>query len=305
MASYIKLLRRSGTKVVTRRQWGARFRASLNRFYPPGEYLFVHIAVIDNAPSKVERMRLIERIGVQRFQRTHFPYNDVAFEDGDIYVGQPLKRKGAHTINGKGIDGYPYDLNAHGHAICLPQNVEDRVTDAQKDSIARWAAAKVLSGESTAKRILPHRMFAWKSCPGDKMMAELDDVNRLFRQYVRNGLGKEKRPFVNRRRVNRALRHPGHRRGKLVTRQLNRLDAALDVHGFTAKGWPPHVHSLWRAVKNFQEHDPDLRGDADGYLGRLTCKKLGLRSKWTKLPVWGRVRPFTKQTSKSVDIKEK
>lgn len=221
MAGFIRLLRRSGTTYQTRRQWGARYRASLNRFYPPGEYLFLHISVTHKTGSHATRMRVIERIGVERFTRTHFSYNDVVFEDGSIYQGQPRRRKGAHTINDKNVPGYPHDLNAHGHALVLPQMPDDPVTEAQIDSAARWAAAMVLSGRSTADEILPHRMFAYKDCPSDPAVAALPEINRRFRRYVKRGLRKPRR--INMTHLQAAYNRPRGRVFNPWGRRANRV----------------------------------------------------------------------------------
>lgn len=132
-----------------------------------------------------------------------------------------------------------------------------------------------------------------KVCPTDTRIKQVPGIIKRAKR------GGKKRPFVNRRRINRALRNPGHKRGKLVMRQLARLDKALDQHGFPAVGWPPHIHSLHRAVGKFQKSQGWSGKDADGYLGKTTCRLLGLRSKWSPLPSWRRVRPFSKSVSKS------
>jgi len=111
---------------------------------------------------------------------------------------------------------------------------------------------------------------------------------------------KHKKPFVNRRRVNRALRNPNHKVGKLARRQMNRVVRALRKRGWSVKGYPKHTESLRRAIGNFQSNQGWTGDGANGLLGPTTCDRLGLRSKWTKLPSWRRVRPFKKSVSKTV-----
>src|SRR5699024_6014784 len=53
----------------------------------------------------------------------------------------------------------------------------------------------------------------------------------------------KKRPFVNRRRVNRALRNPNHKVGKLARRQMNRVARALRKCGWSVKGYPRYTQS--------------------------------------------------------------
>ncbi|HLR83960.1 MAG TPA: hypothetical protein VK059_03370, partial [Nocardioidaceae bacterium] len=96
----------------------------------------------------------------------------------------------------------------------------------------------------------------------------------------------KRKSFVNRRRVNRALRNPNLKVGKLARRQMNRVARALRERGWSVKGYPRYTHSLKRAIGNFQANQGWVGDDANGYLGPETCKRLGLRSKWTKLPIW-------------------
>jgi len=191
--AYLNDLRAEGLQIASRRSWGSTFNYGTPRtVYVPTRYLFLHIAVVDDPDDRLstERavVRQIERIGIQRFPSTGISYNAVAFDTGRLYDGQPLTRRGAHTINEFGVPGYPTNLNYYGHAIVLPQQTSDAVTNAQVDAVARWGAAVVRAGYSRANQFMPHRKFAPKDCPGDKAVARLDDINRLLRHYIAEGL---------------------------------------------------------------------------------------------------------------------
>jgi len=190
---YLNDLRAQGLQIASRRAWGSTYNyGSPRTVYLPTRYLFLHIAVVpdrdDTIAGEHSTCRTVERIGVQRFPNTGISYNALAFDTGRLYDGQPLTRRGAHTINEYGLPGYPTNLNYYGHAIVLPQMPGDTVTDAQVDSVARWGAAVVRAGYSRATRFLPHRMFAPKDCPGDKAVARLNEINSLLRHYISEGL---------------------------------------------------------------------------------------------------------------------
>lgn len=122
-----------------------------------------------------------------------------------------------------------------------------------------------------------------KTCPTDTRIRQWKEVIRRARKH-----GKAKGPKINRARVNRALKHQGKWTGKTVTKQLNIVAEALRKHGLSVEGWPPHQHSVWRAIAKFQKHQGWHGDDADGLLGPTTCKRLGIRSRWARLPEWGK-----------------
>lgn len=203
---HLDKLRAQGLTITPRSEWGARKSwytpAGASRSYTdsgrtirlPARFLFLHIAVVDDPSDLVgdERqvMRSLERIGLSRFPNTGISYNAAAFDTGRIYEGQPLGRRGAHTVNDKGAAGFPFDLNALGHAIVLPQMESDDVTDEQVVAVASWGAALVRAGLNRAEggQLYPHRRFAFKECPGDKAVARLPEMNSLLGRYIRDGL---------------------------------------------------------------------------------------------------------------------
>ncbi len=203
IAAERRLLAAQGLDIGYREGWGAvQDYTSDRRVDTPALGFFLHISVtIDHGDLTGDEhadMRTIERIGQQRFgdpydQQLGFPYNAAAFDTGRLYEGQPLSRRGAHTVNDKGIAKYGAkgaSLNYGYRALVLPQMEADDVTDAQVDGAARWAAAQARAGLAVrGARWDLHRTVAWKACPGDNGAARLDELNRLTAHYEANGLG--------------------------------------------------------------------------------------------------------------------
>lgn len=187
MPSHLDLLRESGVTVRTRSQWGAQYPTSRYSMAIPGDYLFLHITVTHQLYSPEYRTRVVERIGASRFPNTRMSYSDVLHPGGVIHEGQPLGRRGAHTLNDREVPGFPENLNPYGHALAYVGMEDDTFGEDETETAARWAAAMVLSGASSAVRVLPHRMFAYKACPGDAAYAALGEINRRFRRYVDRG----------------------------------------------------------------------------------------------------------------------
>jgi hypothetical protein len=116
-------------------------------------------------------------------------YQDLVTNEGLYFQGQDYGTKGTHTVNDKAVPGYPRDLNLYGYACALLQNVGDEVTDTQVRLVAMVFAARELAGwVRRGAPVLPHRMFAAKSCPGDRAVARIDEIRRLKDTYVREGL---------------------------------------------------------------------------------------------------------------------
>jgi hypothetical protein len=112
-------------------------------------------------------------------------------QSGRLYEGQPLTRRGAHTVNDKPNPSFPTgSLNYDARALALVQDVGDAVTDVQIDSAARWGAALRRSGEAIAHADwFGHRDVTNKSCPGDKGYVRLGELNALTDYYTQYGLG--------------------------------------------------------------------------------------------------------------------
>lgn len=180
-----------GLTMVTRASWGAVQDYTTGRpVVMPARGFVLHISVTqdpdDLAGHEDDSMRAIERIGTQRFgTQVGFPYNAAAFDTGRLYEGQPLTRRGAHTVNALEVAGFPHDMNWEWRALCLPQLVGDDVTDVQIDAAARWAGAQIRAGYARLDaRWSGHRDYANKACPGDKGYARIADLNELTRDYA-------------------------------------------------------------------------------------------------------------------------
>jgi hypothetical protein len=195
-----------GLHIEHRETWGSTYSyTSTKPVIRPAKCLFLHVAVVNDPTSQSvesERqvMRNIEAIGVSRFPLTGISYNAACFDSGRLYEGQPLTRRGAHTLNDKELLTCPthggsltsspaWNLNYNARAMVLPQNVGDDVTPAQIDSIARWGAALIRAGEVAKGAIWHgHRDVAFKDCPGDTGYAAIPKIQALTNHYVTVGL---------------------------------------------------------------------------------------------------------------------
>lgn len=203
----IPALRAAGVECFTRAEWGSpreRDGSYARRVFthpmPPGpaSYHFLHLTVTadtDTVKEGTSGARQIEGYGYS--SPPMVSYQDLVTNEGRYYEGQSYRVKGTHTVNDKNVGGYPNDLNLYGYATALMQNVGDEVSDVQVEVVAMVYAARELAGlVRKGAPILPHRMFAAKSCPGDKAMARLSEIRRLRDRYVREGLpgGDDMRP---------------------------------------------------------------------------------------------------------------
>lgn len=199
MPAVIALLRAAGVECYTRAEWGSpRERdGSYARRHgthpmPPGPaaFHFLHITVTDDTDLPAdgkEAARKVESFGLSTPPMVS--YQDLVTNEGRYFEGQAYGVKGTHTINDKQVPGFPDDLNLHGYATALMQNVEDEVSDVQVRLVAMIFAARELTGlVRIGAPIYPHRAFDWKSCPGDKAVARLDEIHRLRDRFVADGL---------------------------------------------------------------------------------------------------------------------
>lgn len=202
------LYREVGFEHRLRSEWGARFTkyGEARPVDEPARYQFVHITVTNPSTysSNDAHARGIEAIGISRFPNTGISYNELVLPGGKLYEAQPMGRRGAHTVNddqratcdtpgcpsrGTSVAAPSFNLNVNARAIALARNVDDPVTDADVDAIARWCAAGRLAGMvRTDARIHGHRCVSGKDCPGSKAWALMADIRDLTADYVREGL---------------------------------------------------------------------------------------------------------------------
>ena len=194
----INLLRTAGVECFTRAEWGspqeragayARRRDTHPMPPVPAAYHFLHITVTADTDTVAEGAvgaRQVETYGYS--SPPQVSYQDLITNEGRYFQGQDYGTKGTHTVNDKAVPGYPRDLNLYGCACALMQNVGDEVTDEQVRLVAMVFAAELAGWVRRGAPVLPHRMFAAKSCPGDRAMARIDEIRRLKDTYVREGL---------------------------------------------------------------------------------------------------------------------
>lgn len=106
---------------------------------------------------------------------------------------------------------------------------------------------------------------------------------------------------VNRARVNRMLKNPGKYQGKTAMRQSRTVVRHLRKHTkFTVDGFENYpAASLRRALRHYQQSQGWHGAGADGLLGKETAKRLGIKSRWARLPGWGKHDRIQKMTHKS------
>jgi hypothetical protein len=199
-----------GLEIRRREQYGAvQSYASDRDCDQVASAFFLHIAVVDDPGDLLgtedQVARNIERIGQSRFG-SGWSYNAAAFNTGRLYEGQPLTRRGTHTVNtfnrricsthGGSLEapatssGMNNNINAR--ALVLPQQVDDPVTDEQIDAAARWAAAQIRSGlAKPTARWHGHRCVTAKDCPGGRAFARIPELQALTDHYVKHGLEED------------------------------------------------------------------------------------------------------------------
>lgn len=206
-------LERVGHRLRRREEAGFRRSYTDTRsVVEPAETQHVHITITNPSSyaSDDAHARAIEAIGISRFPSTGVSYNRLVMRSGRAYEGQPIGRRGAHTVNdfrratcsttgcpgrGGSLRAPSWNNNYTGRAYVICQNVNDSVTDAQVDSLARCMAADRLAGfVKKSARIHGHRCCSSKSCPGNKMWSRMHELNEKINYYVRNGLGTAPKP---------------------------------------------------------------------------------------------------------------
>jgi hypothetical protein len=208
-------LQKVGRPLRTREQAGFRFKsyAEARPVTEPARLVFVHITITNprNYASDDAHARAVEAIGISRFPNTGVSYNRLLFQSGRAQEGQPIGRRGAHTVNDKNITrcattGCPSkggsipsaatNLNNVVRAYAICQNVNDAVTDVQLDSLARTIAADMLAGfVRRDAQIHGHRCVAYKDCPAAKMWARMAELRRLVSHYLSVGFTPKPTPI--------------------------------------------------------------------------------------------------------------
>jgi hypothetical protein len=195
-----------GLTIIRREEWAAQQAYTSPRAVTtPADWLFLHISVhgephitpASTPAAEAAALRKIEAIGQARFG-IGCSYNAFAAPSGRLYEGQPLTRRGAHTVHDRRIPGpnpafpttpWPYSLNYRARALAIPQEEADDVTGAQLDAAARWGAALIRAGEAApTARWYGHRDVTNKACPGITAYTLIPQLQQLTDVYVTEGL---------------------------------------------------------------------------------------------------------------------
>lgn len=199
-------LREAGLEFITRARWGSRFDYTNARtVVEPAKQVFVHISVTNASAynSHAAHVRGIEAIGIARFPNTGISYNRVILFGVDKpYLGQPISRRGAHTVNDhrrstctrfvNQCPGYKDDLTAPSwnlnytaRAYVYGALCGHAFTDSVLDTMARTIAADKRAGlvDRDAK-IHGHRCVSSKSCPCDQIWARMHELEQRVNDYL-------------------------------------------------------------------------------------------------------------------------
>lgn len=131
----------------------------------PVDTLWQHVSVTEATGDPAADMRVIERIGFDRFG-SGVSYNVAVHPSGAILLGQPLDAKGTHTVNQKGIPGFSYDQNYVSLAVVWIGVPGDVPTPAAEEAIADVMAALIeIDALTPGFDYVPHSLVAPKECP--------------------------------------------------------------------------------------------------------------------------------------------
>lgn len=187
-----------GLRMRRREEWGAVYPdyGSWRSIEFPASQLFLHITVTSphTRPDPDVHARYVERIGIGRFPTVGLSYNALVLPGGLLYEGQPLVRRGAHTVNDFGRDTCPAhggslktkaglnNLNYSARSCALARMVTDEVTADDVEACAQWGAALIKSGYATPDAVWHgHRCVSSKSCPGPIGYALIPDIEQRMK----------------------------------------------------------------------------------------------------------------------------
>lgn len=168
----VRNARKRGVKVFTRRQWRSlhphvyAWRRIFRKVKPgPADTVVQHITVTRRSDIKSD-MRVLEKIGMERFG-SGVSYNfAVDMVTGEVGLGQSLDAKGTHTLNDKDVPGYSHDQNYVARAIAVIGMPGDKLSRQAEWSIISLLAAMMDEGAITETFDYdPHSKFAYKDCP--------------------------------------------------------------------------------------------------------------------------------------------
>jgi hypothetical protein len=199
-----------GMRLRRREEWHSNFNYTNARTVDePADHQFVHISVTNpgNYSSNDAHARAIEAIGKFRFPATGISYNRLILPGGQPYEGQPIGRRGAHTINederstcntsgcpsiGRSLRAPNWNLNYNARAYVMARNCGDAVTDADITAMARCLAADRLAGFVRRHATLHgHRCCSGKSCPCNPTWGLMARIEARMNYYLARGTVEE------------------------------------------------------------------------------------------------------------------
>lgn len=173
-------------RIYSRAQWGAVFGlgwGDRSANYPLPECWTHHAVTKHLGPDatvaeEMEQMRVLERIGQQRFGRG-ISYSFVIFPSGRIYMGLGASRIGAHTGN----------RNSTSLGVCFAGNYDNnRPTAAAEATYAEmlrdFHRAGILRHPRTAGGHKDAPGHAWNACPGRYLHPRLPAINAAAARAV-------------------------------------------------------------------------------------------------------------------------
>ena len=194
-----------------REEWGARFNYGALDSYgdrarpvdEPATRVFIHITVTNpkNYSSFDAHVRAVEAIGINRFPNTGMSYNRLFLAGTrNIYEGQPMGRRGAHTVNdfqrspcsphGWSTTAPSWNLNVNARSYVYCANVTDDVPDHIIDDMALCIFEDYRANLITlwaAQHIHGHRCVSSKSCPGDPLWRRMSELQKKVNDLIATG----------------------------------------------------------------------------------------------------------------------
>ena len=161
-------------RVVTRSEWGATAPTGPPMRLPVAE-LWLHHSVTQLTDDPHKDMKVIERIGVQRFGR--FSYSWAYHARARVLLEGAGNTVGAHTAG----------RNSTSLGLVLIGNFEE--LDLTDDNVAdlRWSIAWLIAGNRLKAGTYPtggHRDLKQTACPGGRAYARIDDIRRQVSPQV-------------------------------------------------------------------------------------------------------------------------
>lgn len=190
-------------EIRTREQWGAVHDYSTPREVEvPASQLFLHVTVTrpESYSSNDAHARKVEEIGINRFG-IGISYNALIMPGGLLYEGQPIRRRGAHTVNDYKRATCPvhggslrskaglFNLNYSARAIALARMDTDPVTDADVEAAAQWGAELIRKGEVERGALWHcHHDVTNKGCPGPGGHARIPEIQARMESILEDEL---------------------------------------------------------------------------------------------------------------------